>query len=291
MRSRVCACVLLGCSLLVACGGGGNSSAKSASGSTIASAGSTPTVAKIDKTIATLLEVGSGQRGKKEDAPGKVRFANYLSANGKSQDIDVWWGQPNEGEKAATLKSGEVSAYVTPRRAKGFDDAVYSVTAVGSVEVLWSWDRFGPKQGTQRTVIWYYGDKGEFTESARDESATLINSFTNRPQFAAPDAGKIRLHWSVIGTAIEQQDKLLVVTAGGRCLTNGSGIADDTGNQIQDEDTFQVAPETKLTLADSCDGAPISEVTAPASGRATLFAYLDPAGAPKLALIPVSDRP
>ena len=43
-----------------------------------------------DKTVQSLLEIGSGQRGKKEDAGGKVRFSNQLVLSGAGVDVDVW---------------------------------------------------------------------------------------------------------------------------------------------------------------------------------------------------------
>jgi hypothetical protein len=119
---------------LGACGGGGTKassdagSAGSKTGSTVAANGD----AAIDKTISSALEAGTGQRGKKEDAPGKMRFANYLAKDGKAIDVDVWWGQPDEGQKAATVKFGAVSPYLTPRRTAGFTSAPYSVTATRS---------------------------------------------------------------------------------------------------------------------------------------------------------------
>ncbi len=281
---RYVAAVCTGLLLAAACGGGGSSSSKPS--------GSDDAYGADDKTISTLIEAASGARGKKEDAPGKVRFGNFLTPGRAAISVDVWWGQPDEGDKVTTLKPGEVSAYVTPRRPKGFDSAVYSVTPAGSKEVLWTWDRFSPEKGSQRTVLWYT-DEEKFFETDHDESLTKLDSLTNKPQFPEPDAGKVRLRWFVLNSAaIENGDGLLVVASAGKCLTNGSGIADDTGAQVFDESTLQVAPGSSLSLATACSGAPVGDaVIAPAGGRGLLFAFIDGAGKPNLRLVPVAATP
>ena len=284
---------LAGIVFLAACGGGtATSSSKSASNVSVASSdtAASQSTGTIDKTISSVLEAGIGQRGTKEDAPGKVRFGNFLTPGGKTVDVDVWWGQPDEGDKVATLKAGEVSQYVTPRRPKGFSSAVYSVTPVGSKEVLWSWDRFSPKKGDQLSVLWYT-DTDQFFETVHDETLTTIDSLTNKPQFPAADSGKVRLRWFVLGQkTLDQGDTLLVVSSAGKCLTNGSGIADETGAAAFDNTTVQVSPGVTLNLSATCDGAAISApVTTPAGGRALLFAYLDAAGKPSLKLLPVAE--
>jgi hypothetical protein len=287
---------------LGACGGGrtktGSGSAGAKTAATVAAKdGTAKDAAAIDKTISTALEVGTGQRGKKEDAPGKMRFANYLAKDGKAIDVDVWWGQPDEGQKAATVKFGEVSPYLTPRRTAGFTSAPYSVTAVGSTEVLFSWDRFDPKKGSQRTVIWGY-DGADLFEQDKDESATLIDGSTNKPEFAPPTNGKVTLKWFVLGDAISTPDRLLVVSTGGKCLTNGSGIADpndELGNSLNDYsiDTFDADPGAVLSFIVGCGGEPLAgtSVKVPAKGRGLLLAYLDAAGKPVLTLLPVADTP
>jgi hypothetical protein len=290
--------VVVSVAVLGACGGGGT---KTSPASTAASSGSETesTVAgdvNIDKTISSVLEVGTGQRGKKEDAPGKVRFANYLAKGGKAIDLDVWWGKPDEGQKAATVKFGEVSPYLTPKRTKGFTSAPYAITAVGSTQSLFEWDRFEPVNGTQRTVIWSY-DGENLSEFDVGESLTLIEGGRDRPEFAAPTTDKVKLRWIVLGSAIEVQDDLLRVRAGEKCLTNGTQIADpndELGNSLSDFsiDTFDVEPGAALNLAVGCTGAASgTAVTAPAKGRGLAIAYLDPAGKGALALVPVADAP
>ena len=280
---RYVAAAFTGLVVLAACGGGSSSSSKTN--------GSDDTYGADDKTVSTLIEAASGARGKKQDAPGKVRFGNFLTP-GTATGVEVWWGQPDEGDKVTTLKPGEVSAYFTPRRPKGFDSAVYSVTAVGSTEVLWTWDRFSPEKGSQRTVLWYT-DEGKFFETDHDESTTKLDSLTNKAQFPEPDAGKVRLRWFVLNSAaIENGDGLLVVASAGKCLTNGSGIAEETGAQVFDESTMQVAPGSSLSLATACSGAPVGDaVVAPQGGRGLLFAYLDGVGKPNLRLISIAATP
>ena len=291
--------VVVSAVVLGACGGGGTKTSSSSAGSsgskTAATAASVDAAgATIDKTISSALEVGTGQRGQKEDAPGKMRFANYLAKDGKAIDVDVWWGQPNEGAKAATVKFGEVSPYLTPRRTKGFTSAPYAITAVGSPQILFEWDRFDPTKGSQRTVIWGY-DREDLFERDLGESATLINTSASKPEFSAPASGKVTLRWFVLGEAISTPETLLVVSAAGKCLTNGSGIADpndELGNSLSDlsVDTFDAAPGAVLTLTVGCGGAATeATVTVPATGRGLLLAYLDAAGKPVLALLPVAD--
>jgi hypothetical protein len=284
--------------VLGACGGGGTKAFPGDSGSSGSNTATTVTDgAAIDKTIGSALEAGTGQRGTKEDAPGKVRFANYLAKDGKAIDVDVWWGQPDEGAKAATVKFGEVSPYLTPKRTKGFDSTPYAITPVGSTDVLFAWDRFSPVKGSQRTVMWGY-DGADLYETDKDESATLIDSSTSKPEFAAATDGKVRLKWFVLGKAIETPDRLLVVSTGGKCLTNGSGIADpndELGNSLNDYsiDWFDVDPGATLSFLVGCGGEPLggTRVTVPAKGRGLLLAYLDAAGKPTLTLLPVADTP
>jgi hypothetical protein len=193
------------------------------------------------------------------------------------------------------VKFGEVSPYLTPRRTKGFTSVPYSVTAVGSAKTVFDWDRFEPKKGSQRTVIWGYDD-GNIFEQDKDESATLIDVGTDRLEFAPPTSGKVALKWFVLGAAIETPDHLLVVSTGGKCLTNGTGIADpndELGNSLSDLsiDTFEADPGAVLSLIDGCGGEPLAgtSVTVPAKGRGLLFANLNAAGKPVLTLLPVTD--
>lgn len=277
---------LLGLALLAgACGGSsGSGDAKS----TASGDGAGKSSGDVDKTVQTLLENASGQRGAKVDGPGKVRFVNLLVQDGKAVDVDVFWGRPDEKDKAATVRFGAASDYITPRLAKGFDSAVYSVTVAGTSQELWSWDRFSPKEKDQRTVVWFAGDDGKFNETDIDEPADQISSYNNKPVFPAASAGKTRLYWRELGRAIDSGSDLLVVKSGATCLTNGSGIAGPDTNQLNDEQTFEVAPGAALQLFEGCDGAAVGDaVKAPSSGRAILFAYLGDDDKPHLTVVAV----
>jgi hypothetical protein len=277
---RLLALGLVGALSLAACGGS-SSKSKAASGS-----GSGSSDPNVDKTIQTLLEVGSGQRGAKEDAPGKIRFLNLFVRNGAPVDMDIWWGRPDEKAKAATVRYGEASDYLTPRRAKGNDSAVYTVTVAGGSEELWTWDRFTPQAKTQRTAMFTAND-GSFTEYALDEASDVISPYTNKVDFPPPDAGKVRLLWRVLGKSLDAGNDLLAVMAGSTCLTNGSGIAGPDRNQIPDELSFQVAPGTSLDLHPNCQGPAASNtVKAPSAGRALLVAYTDSGGKSQLLVVP-----
>lgn len=288
MRSRFAANLVLPLALFAAaCGGGGSSKESSSSGDAESSG---EEASEVDKSLGSLLEGATGQRGEKVDGPGKVRFINLLVRDGKATDVDVYWGRPDEKAKAATIRYGEASDYLTPKMTKGFDSAVYSVTVAGTTEELWSWDRFSPEAKDQRSAVWFAGEDGAFNEADIDEPADLISPFTNKPAFPAPTGGKVRLYWRVLGRGIDLGNDLLAVKTGSTCLTNGTGIADTDGNQLQDEQTFQVAPGAPLQLHTNCfeDGTSVGEaVKAPASGRAILFALVAPDGKPHLTVIPV----
>jgi hypothetical protein len=283
--------------VLGACGGGGTKATTGAAGSSGSKTATTITDGGvIDKTIGSALEAGTGQRGKKEDAPGKMRFANYLAKDGKAIDIDVWWGQPDEGQKAVTVKFGEVSPYMSPKRTKDFKIAPYAITEVGNPKVvLFAWDRFEPTKETQVTVGWGYSADGISVLTA-GESLTLVESGRDRPEFAAATAGKVKLKWIVVGDAIEVGDDLVRVRTAGKCLTNGTQIADpndELGNSLSDYsiDTFEVEPGAVLDFGTNCAENSIQTVPAPAKGRALAIAYRDGAGKPALAVVPVSDAP
>jgi hypothetical protein len=274
------ACLLA--SLLGACGGSDNGKAAGSS--------SDGTVdASTEKTIKTLLEAGTGQRGAKEDAPGKIRFLNLIVRNGSPTDVDIWWGRPDEKAKAASVRYGEASDYLTPKRAKGNDSAVYTVTVAGGQEELWTWDRFTPTDKVQRTAIFSFNDEKRFTETSLEEALDVVSPYSSTVDLPAPDSGRVRLLWRPLGNAISAGDNLLTVMGGGGdCLTNGTGIAGPDGNQLNDGASFQVAPGTSLALYPNCQGTAASaEVKAPASGRGLLIAHLDGSNKPTLLVVPV----
>lgn len=272
--------------VVTACGG-------SAKRSVVQPADSTG--ANADKIIGTLLDAVTGARGKKVDAPGKVRFLNLVRTGDATTDIDVWWGQPDEGDKAATITYGAITDYLTPKTVKGFDSAVYSVTAKGDTKVLWSWDRFSPKADTSRTVMMFPSDDGVAVSESDVDDAPGKKDYLGVEYFGPPDSGKVRVLWMPIGRSLDIPGKILEVApaSGGTCFTNGSGIAGPDGNQI-DGSTFQVAPGTKLALFDTCGatpatGTPVSaavDVPGP-SGRVMLVAYLGPGDKPTLLTVAV----
>jgi hypothetical protein len=288
--------------VLGGCGGGGTKASSTTGGSSGSKAPSTATTvaaANVDKVLTSALEVSTGARGKKVDAPGKLRFANYFSKDGKAVDLDLWWGQPDEGQKAATIKFGEVSPYLTPKQTEGFTSAAYSMTEVGNPKVVVGGDDVTTTKDLQRTIIWSAGGTGISLGSV-GESLTLIDAYTGKIELGPPASGKVGLQWIVLGDVLETPDNLLAVTSGGICLTNGTQIADPTdplGNALKGpngevQDRFDADPGAVLTFTVGCGGAPTGNtVTVPAKGRGLLVAYFDPAGKPVLALIPVADTP
>lgn len=254
-----------------------------------------PADSKVANVIDTLLDAVTGARGKKVDAPGKVRFLNLIRTGDATTDIDVWWGQPDEGDKAATITYGAITDYLTPKTAKGFDSAVYSVTAKGDTKVLWTWDRFSPKADTSRTVMMFPSEDGLSVSETDVDDAPGKKDFQGAEYFGLPDSGKVRVLWMPIGRSLDVPGKILEVApaSGGTCFTNGSGIAGPDGNQI-DGSTFQVTPGTKLALFDTCGGTPatgapvsaVVDVPGP-SGRVMLIAYLGPGNKPTLLTVAV----
>ena len=289
-RSAVLGALLLGAALgLASCGGGGTARSVADDGKQVPSSGD------VDAIIGTLLQGVTGSRGDKVDAPGKVRFVNLVRSGDTPTDIDVWWGQPDEGDKAASVAYGKVSTYLTPRTSKGFDNAVYSVTAVGDSAVLWSWDRFSPEGGTRRTVMLAPTDDATSVSQSDLDEQPGHKDFMGTEYFPAPDSGKVRVLWRPIGRVLDMTDKILAVApgAGGTCFTNGSGIAGPDGNQV-DGSTFQVDPGTQLALFDTCAGTPATGtpvsgavVASTGPGRSLLIAYLGPGDRPTLLSLPV----
>ena len=240
--------------------------------------------------IDSAFEVATGQRGEKENAPGALRVNNLLVRNGAPIDIDVYWGLPDEGEKAATVAFGQASDYLVPRRAKGAQDAVFTITVAGKVtEELMTWDRWSTSAAADRTTATFTFDGESVSMAMVDESPATLDSATNEPMFPAATSGKVRLRWWVLGNSLNLGDALLSVTLGGKCLTNGSSWADLDGNALFDVSTVEVPGGSQLGFAPTCDGAPVADVAVPANGRAILFAYSQPDGSPALQLLPVTD--
>ena len=246
---------------------------------------------EIEAALGTLLEGGLGQRGEKTKGEGKIRFLNLVEVDGKPAAIDVWWGRPDEKVKAASLAYEELSDSMSPMLTQGFTDnpsAVFTVTDQASGKELWTWDRWDPVAEDNRLTMFSPSDDGGFSSSDLELQPTK-KSFDGKIVFPAADAGQVRMYWRSVGKALNgPNDSLLAVGTGGKCLTNGSGIAGPNGNQIEGS-TFQVPAGTEMTFsAFPCDAtqATVATVAAPAaSGRYVLLAY-KVAGAPKLLTIP-----
>ena len=282
--------LLIGSMVLAGCGGS-KSSADSRADSTSKSDVSeeTRTSDQVNGVIATLLEGVTGARGDKVDGPGKVRFLNLVTMGAKAVDVDIYWGQPDEGAKAGSAAFGTATDYLTPKMAKGFDSAVYSVTAKGDTKVLWSWDRFTPTKETVRTVVFMPTEDGESVSETDLDEQIAVSSFSGKVEFPAPDAGMVRLYWRPLGRSIDSTDQLLSVTDATTCFTNGSGLAGPDGNAVNGY-TFQVKPGTVLSLSPfgACDKPGVASVTVPpTTGRAILFAYFDASAKPAMLILPV----
>jgi hypothetical protein len=246
--------------------------------------------AAVDKVIGTMLEQTSGQRGKKVQGPGKIKFFNVLTKDGKPVNVDVWWGRPDEKAKAASIVFGETSEWMPPMITKGFGDsksASYSVTEQGTTTELWITDRWQPTDKSQQFTIFSIDDGG-FSESGFDFDPAAVD-YRDKSILPAADAGMVRLSWRPIGDVLDgADDTLRAVRNGSTCLTNGTGIAGPDGNQLDpDESVFQAPVGVELGLSTTWCGsngsaANLATVKVPAtSGRGALFAYLAPDG-PKL---------
>jgi hypothetical protein len=241
----------------------------------------------MDKVIGTMLEQGMGQRGKKTKGPGKGRFMNLYQVGGKGVEVDVWWGRPDEGAKAATIAFGQSSEWLTPMITKGFTDsadAVYTITETASKKELFSWDRWTPTEKSQLLMMFTASDDGSFQESSFDFDPTYAD-YNNKIVLPAADSGMVRMEWRSYEPALDGADKSLrAIRQGTKCLTNGSGIAGPDGNQI-DGASIQAPVGTELALSSGwCNEGTenVATVKVPeTSGRAILIAYQAPDG-PKL---------
>jgi hypothetical protein len=270
----------IGATGLSACGGGDAiSDARDAAKRIEADGGpSIPSDEEIDKVIGTLLEQGMGQRGKKTEGPGKAKFLNLYQVGGKGIDIDVWWGRPDEGVKAATLAFGESSEWMTPMLTQGFSDtpdAVHSVTETATKKELFSWDRWTPTENSQVLMMFSAADDS-FQESLFDFDPAAVD-FTKKPVLPAADPGMVRFEWRAFDPVLAGPNNTLrAVRQGSKCLTNGTGIAGPDGNQVEGA-SLQVPVGAELALSSGwCHegGDNIATVTVPAtSGRALLLAY------------------
>jgi hypothetical protein len=246
---------------------------------------------EIDKVIGTMLEQGMGQRGKKTKGRGKGRFINLYQVGGKGVEIDVWWGRPDEGAKAATIAFGQSSEWMTPMITKGFTDsadAVYTVTETATTKELFSWDRWTPTEKSQLLMMFSASTDGGLQESTFDFDPTDVD-FNKKIVLPAADAGMVRMEWRSFEPALDgTNESLRAIRQGTKCLTNGSGIAGPDGNQI-DGASIQVPVGTELALSSGwCNEGTenVATVKVPAtSGRAILIAYQAPDG-PKLLIEP-----
>jgi hypothetical protein len=270
----------IGATGLSACGGGDAiSEARDAAKRIEADGGpSIPSDEEIDKVIGTLLEQGMGQRGKKTEGPGKAKFLNLYQVGGKGIDIDVWWGRPDEGVKAATLAFGESSEWMTPMLTQGFSDtpdAVHSVTETATKKELFSWDRWTPTENSQVLMMFSAADDS-FQESLFDFDPAAVD-FTKKPVLPPADPGMVRFEWRAFDPVLAgPNDTLRAVRQGSKCLTNGTGIAGPDGNQVEGA-SLQVPVGAELALSSGwCHegGDNVATVTVPStSGRALLLAY------------------
>jgi hypothetical protein len=246
---------------------------------------------EIDKVIGTMLEQGMGQRGKKTKGRGKGRFINLYQVGGKGVEIDVWWGRPDEGAKAATIAFGQSSEWMTPMITKGFTDsadAVYTVTETATTKELFSWDRWTPTEKSQLLMMFSASTDGGLQESTFDFDPTDVD-FNKKIVLPAADAGMVRMEWRSFEPALDgTNESLRAIRQGTKCLTNGSGIAGPDGNQI-DGASIQVPVGKELALSSGwCNEGTenVAPVKVPAtSGRAILIAYQAPDG-PKLLIEP-----
>jgi hypothetical protein len=264
----------------------------------IEKAGSAPTMAdgsvnpEVDKVVGTMLEQGMGQRGKKTKGVGKGKFLNLVEVNGQPVDIDVWWGQPDEGAKVATIAYGQSSEWVTPMVTKGFSDtanAVYTVTDSKTKAEVTSWDRWEPKKENQLLMMFNTNSEGGVSTTSFDFDPAA-KDYMDKVILPAADSGMVRLHWLPIDPVLDgPNDSLRAIREGSKCLTNGTGIAGPDGNQIEGQ-SFQVAVGAELGLsAEYCGNGPATNVATikapPTSGRALMLVYPSADG-PKLLIEP-----
>lgn len=197
--------------------------------------------------------------------------------NGETTSLDIWWGLPADGDKAASVDFGAVSRYLAPRRESSAVAAVYSVTEPGSKEVLWTWDRFVPTESSQRTVALFAADDSAVLQHEMDET------------FPPHSTGKIRLLWQVVGFALEATGRPLAIGVAGRCVTKGTAVLADDGSISVTDNSFEVTFGTTIALYEDCPRNPVSTpISVPVeSGRGLLVAFQDPAGQPALKLFPV----
>jgi hypothetical protein len=72
------------------------------------------------------------------DLPGKIRFINYVSDGTAGVNLDLYWGTSiARSEKAGTIAYGEITEFMTPRRANETildpDEARYFLVPEGDV--------------------------------------------------------------------------------------------------------------------------------------------------------------
>src|SRR5262245_12882917 len=114
---------------LVGCGGGGDDGGGSAGGAD-------DTGSAADDVLGSVADAVGDALADTEDAPGAARFVNLMQLDGAPIDVDVWWGLPDDGNKAVSLKYGEASDYLTPQQSEAFGEVSWSVSAAGAREQL-----------------------------------------------------------------------------------------------------------------------------------------------------------
>jgi hypothetical protein len=111
MRSWSWAVVTLLALVSVACGDDDDSSPSGGAGSSVGGAADTGgSPSRGGSVSSTDVEF--------TDLPGKIRFINYVSDGTTGVDLDLYWGiSIGRGEKFGTIAYGEITEFMTPRRA------------------------------------------------------------------------------------------------------------------------------------------------------------------------------
>jgi hypothetical protein len=279
--------ILFACTaLLTACGG---STTPSPAQTAPATAPSAEVQAENLKTVDSIIAIANNLQDL-VDGPGKVRFDNLIVKAGKPVDFDVFWGPVSKGEKAATVKYGTVSDYLTPRKLSGATGAKFTVTMAGSNEVLTELETSDLQANDHETQVLAVDANGLFRQAVPEIAA---KPYDDKPLFLPAVAGKVGLRWVPLNPDfLGIGDKNMVVDANGTCITNGTQVATADGSSDFDNTSIQVPAGATLTLElydlQKCTGKTMSApVTAPASGNATLVAYLDASGKAALQVLAI----
>ena len=253
-RRSVAALALAAALVLAACGGGGSSSDGSSSGGDTKS---TTTAAGGDGS-ATLPDFEPEAHEFKEVDEGQARFINMLEHDGEGVDIDVYWGNNAEtGEKATTLKYGEVSDWMPMK----VDEDALLTPADGSTEVVVTFYAEGETDMSQQlmqqsetledglllTYALGTGDGVGMTDEDRP-AASLSVGFEN--EAGEPPAGKAWVAMNSVGLGgIEDGDFMVLSSADGCDDLTGTDIEGGTANSGQ---AFLVDPgKQSFTASDA----------------------------------------